>query len=573
MNKYTLISLFSGAGGLDLGFKKAGFDIIWANDFYPEAIETYKKNIGNHIVFGDITKIPSSTIPNNPDVITGGFPCLTGDSLILTNIGSKKLIDIKIGDMVLSHDNNYHKVINFFNQGQKHIYKIKTDFNSIKATANHKFLITKKIKNNNVLEDLPEWLSVEEISNLLKKEYKCYFICPNNDKIMFNTILTKSIEPNIDLDIYEKQNYIYYPIKEIIDLEKEDYVYDIEVETTHSFVVNGCISHNCQGFSVANTKRSMKDERNFLYKELLRVIKDKKPKFFVAENVKGLLSMENGKVIQMIIKDFENLGYKVDYKVLNAAKYGIPQARERVIIIGNRLGLKNPFPEITHYIDFPIEGLKKCPTVKDTIDDLSKIPLSNKEIILPNGSKIYNHDAYTNVKDTYIGRTYEINQEELCDYLRKYRSLRKTSNKKIAEAINEKQTKVDHWFRKDNKSGSIPNKEDYLKLKAFLNLDNTYDKQLLTYEEKEITFEQSLRITNWDRPSDTITATGPEIHINKERRLSVREVARLQTFPDNFIFTGNLDKMYKQVGNAVPVDLANLIAKEIIKELENYNKK
>lgn len=316
-NKYTLISLFSGAGGLDLGFKKAGFEILWANDFYPEAIETYKKNIGDHIVFGDITKIKSSSIPNNPDVITGGFPCLTGDSLVLTDKGYKKLINIKVNDKVLSHDNNYHKVLNFFNQGKKHIYKIKTDFNSITATYNHKFLVTKELKNSNVPEDIPEWLSVEEISNLLKQGHKCFLICPNNDKIMFSKILTKTVETHTKSNIYGRQNYIYYPIKKIIDLKKEEYVYDIEVETTHSFVVNGCISHNCQGFSVANTKRSMTDERNFLYKELLRIIKDKKPKFFVAENVKGLLSMEDGKVIKMIIKDFENLGYKVDYKVLD----------------------------------------------------------------------------------------------------------------------------------------------------------------------------------------------------------------------------------------------------------------
>lgn len=81
--------------------------------------------------------------------------------------------------------------------------------------------------------------------------------------------------------------------------------------------------------------------------------------------------------------------------------------------------------------------------------------------------------------------------------------------------------------------------------------------------EKEITFEQSLRITNWDRPSDTITASTPEIHVNKQRRLSVRECAILQSFPDNFIFYGSLTSMYRQVGNAVPPKLAKTIAKEI----------
>ena len=74
-NKYTVVGLFAGCGGLDLGFINAGFEIIWANDFMKEAVETYKKNIGDHIILGDITKIPSSDIPNDFDILLGGFPC------------------------------------------------------------------------------------------------------------------------------------------------------------------------------------------------------------------------------------------------------------------------------------------------------------------------------------------------------------------------------------------------------------------------------------------------------------------------------------------------------------------
>jgi DNA (cytosine-5)-methyltransferase 1 len=73
--KLKVLSLFSGCGGLDLGFINSGYEIIWANDFFIEAVETYKKNIGNHIVFGDISKIPNNEIPNNFDILLGGFPC------------------------------------------------------------------------------------------------------------------------------------------------------------------------------------------------------------------------------------------------------------------------------------------------------------------------------------------------------------------------------------------------------------------------------------------------------------------------------------------------------------------
>ncbi len=403
---YKVISLFSGAGGMDIGFINSGFEIVWANDFFKEAVESYRNNIGDHIVYGDITKIKSSEMPDDIDLVIGGFPC--------------------------------------------------------------------------------------------------------------------------------------------------------------------------QGFSVANTKRSMKDERNFLYKEMLRVIKDKKPKFFVAENVKGILSMEHGKVIEMIKKDFESIGYKVDARLLNAAEYGVPQARERVVIIGNRLGLDNPYPKATHWVDSKKysskKGLKKPITVKETIGFLSNVPLSNNPVTLDDGMVIYNHMAATNVYDKFWGRKYNVNQHDICDYLKMWRDKSGYTTKKVDDHFGYKYT-AGHWFRKDNNSGSIPKPSDWWELKKILGFDNKYDKKVTTMVEKEIKFEQSLRITNWDRPSDTITATSPEIHVNKERRLSARECAMLQTFPMNYKFEGSLNIVYRQIGNAVPVKLAEQISKEIYDALVEYEKK
>lgn len=94
--------------------------------------------------------------------------------------------------------------------------------------------------------------------------------------------------------------------------------------------------------------------------------------------------------------------------------------------------------------------------------------------------------------------------------------------------------------------------------------DDRYDEAVTTFVEKEIKFEQSLRITNWDRPSDTITATGPEIHVNKRRRLSARGCAILQSFPSDYVFTGSLNRMYAQIGDAVPVLLARRVAETIL---------
>jgi len=423
MHDLNLISLFSGAGGMDLGFKNIGFNILWANDFDRDAAYTYRKNLGNDIFLGDITKVDHNDIPGKKgevDVVIGGFPC--------------------------------------------------------------------------------------------------------------------------------------------------------------------------QGFSVANTKRNMDDNRNFLYLELLRVIKEKKPKFFVAENVKGLLSMQKGKVIELIINDFTELGYQVDFQVLNAADYGVPQARERVIIIGNRLGVSNPFPVKTHRHpdklnenmslfedELSVEKLELPPykTVKETIGFLSDIELLNGKIqdyVEVDGRKIYNHVASTKVQDTFYGRKYDVNQAEICDYLKYWRNKSGWSTKKIDEYFGYKHT-AGHWFRKDNKSGSIPKPSDWWELKKLLSFDDKYDEQVTTFIEKDIKFEQSLRITNWERASDTITATSPEIHVNKVRRLSARECAMLQTFPDDFIFYGSLNSLYRQIGNAVPVLLAEKIAYEIKSVLNKENLK
>lgn len=432
-DKLKVVSMFSGAGGMDLGFLNAGFEIIWANDFFEEAVNSYRKNIGKHMIHGDITKISSDNIPDGADVIIGGFPC--------------------------------------------------------------------------------------------------------------------------------------------------------------------------QGFSVANTRRSMEDKRNFLYKEMLRVIADKKPKFFVAENVKGLLSMEKGKVIDMIKSDFESLGYKVDARVLNAAQYGVPQARERVVIIGNNIGVENPYPIETHYVEGVSkgeEGLIPAITTEQAIGFLVDKKLTNNAIHISRAElenhikktgvsdkkglfEIYgmseedeelvirNHIASENVADTFWGRKYEVNQHEICDYLRYWRDKSGWTTKRVDEHFGYAYT-AGHWFRKDNNSGSIPKPEDWWELKKILGFDDKYDEAVTTLVEKEIQFEQSLRITNWDRPSDTITATSPEIHVNKKRRLSARECAILQTFPINYEFVGSLNKMYTQIGNAVPVKLATQIAKGIKASIDSYEK-
>lgn len=175
----NVVSLFSGAGGLDLGFKNAGFNIIWANDFDKDAVATYKHNIGEHIIHKKIEDISTNEIPDC-DVVIGGFPC--------------------------------------------------------------------------------------------------------------------------------------------------------------------------QGFSQANLLRFEDDDRNKLYLEFLRVVREKQPKYFFAENVRGILSLGGGTAIEKIENDFASAGYKMQKRLFNVANFGVPQARWRVILVGTRNDIQDnyEYPSETH---------------------------------------------------------------------------------------------------------------------------------------------------------------------------------------------------------------------------------
>ena len=197
----TVVSLFSGAGGLDYGIKSAGNTILWANDIDKNAVETYSHNIGNEIHLADISTIDIGNIPDC-DVVIGGFPC--------------------------------------------------------------------------------------------------------------------------------------------------------------------------QGFSQANLRRTIDDERNKLYKFYYQVIEQKQPLFFIAENVKGILSLGGGKIIKQILSDFESAGYVVELHKVNMANYGIPQTRERVVIIGQnkkKIGEKMifQFPKELYSKD-SISGMQKWVSIKEALD-------------------------------------------------------------------------------------------------------------------------------------------------------------------------------------------------------------
>lgn len=306
-----VVSLFCGAGGLDLGLQLAGLEIIWSNDNFDDAVSTYSKNIGNHVDARDINHVESKDIPDC-DVVVGGFPC--------------------------------------------------------------------------------------------------------------------------------------------------------------------------QGFSHANTGRHIDDSRNQLYTQMVRVIKDKKPKFFIAENVKGIVSLGKGEVLKTIIKDFSEVGYNTYWKVLNSADYGVPQKRMRFVMLGIRkdLGEVEPF--------FPPHPSHSDP--KNSME-------SNLHPWVTAG------DALKHLPDP------------------------DTEN----DVLNHKYSKYKLRF-----NGYIGH-----------------------------------RFIDPNKPAPTVTGRGDAKggvvvlhHPNNERRMSARELAAIQSFPDSYEFMGNNSSAYRQIANAVPPLLGKAIGEMLM---------
>ena len=284
----------------------------------------------------------------------------------------------------------------------------------------------------------------------------------------------------------------------------------------------------CQAYSTVG-KRLIDDPRGKLFQEYYRLLRELRPKVFVFENVKGLLSMCGGDLINTIISLFETLGYDVNIKLLNAADYGTPQIRERVILVGTLLGGKFKYPIPTHYNpeNGVIKGLKPYVTLGEALSDLT---------ILGNGEK-----------------GFEYSSEPKNDY---QKLMRKNAPDQIQDHNVPKNGEHLVRLMKALPDGGCP-ADVAEELRPTSGFANTYCRLW------------------WNKPSTTITrnlgcvSSSRCIHPKQPRPLSTREGARLQGFPDDYHFFGNRTERNLQIGNAVPTFLSKAImesVKEYLKE-------
>jgi DNA (cytosine-5)-methyltransferase 1 len=296
---------------------------------------------------------------------------------------------------------------------------------------------------------------------------------------------------------------------------------------------------SCQGFST-HGKRIQDDPRNFLFKHFVRLVDEVRPKMFLMENVRGMLTYSKGYFKKQIEKAFEEIGYRTAFTTICAADFGVPQLRHRVLFIGTRLDeVKLLFPKPTHG-DAKL-GLKPYLTVTDAFGDLPTIKSDYK-----NNDRKY-ASAPKNAFQKYV-------RESACDRLTMH----------VSNRLSEQAQRIADFVGQGEGLRAVP----------VMHLPDRF-KKMRTISNGALRHDCTTLYHRLDpnRPSYTITcyyrnvASGPFLHPWEDRSLSHREAARLMSFPDRYQFEGT--NFTRQIGNAVPVLMAKAIGKEIVKSLRD----
>lgn len=302
----------------------------------------------------------------------------------------------------------------------------------------------------------------------------------------------------------------------VADLTKDEtkqYILDLVKEHQIKGIIGG---PPCQGFSMKGKKLGLDDERNFLFKEYLHLVEKIKPDFIVMENVKALVSTAGGFFLDEICTQLEHLGLKTAVKVLNAKEYGVPQNRERVFIIGMR----------NEIFDFDKLEKQAAQNVENAIADL---------FFLESGEGSFIQEYALQPSSQYQNEMRE-KSTELYNH----------------QATNHNQIALDklRMIPPEGDKSSLP-----IELHGKQKFGTTWSR--LKWKEPSPTID-----TRFDTPSN-----GCNSHPVLHRAITPREAARLQSFPDHFIFYGKKTEICKQIGNAVPPKLAFALAIALKKQL------
>jgi DNA (cytosine-5)-methyltransferase 1 len=321
----------------------------------------------------------------------------------------------------------------------------------------------------------------------------------------------------IELDPFSAKTYTENHPETLVLQENIKNIDPLKHITKHPFILFG--GPPCQGFSDANTKtRNLDNPNNSLFKEYLRFVKILQPEWILFENVKGFKSFNQGSIAFEVEQHLNKLGYQTNSSVLCASNYGIPQNRYRFFIIGHRKdkgGFNFDFSQITK---------QNIISVWDAISDLPS---------LENGDKKESEKYKSEIKNDFV------------------KLMRKNSNCAMQNLVSRNSDYVIERYK------SIRAGENW----------RAIEKSLTNYKSTDNMHSGIYRRLNPNEPACTIANYRKSmlIHPFEDRGLSLREAARLQSFPDTYRFYGKIGDMQQQVGNAVPPLLAKAIFEQIIK--------
>jgi DNA (cytosine-5)-methyltransferase 1 len=294
----------------------------------------------------------------------------------------------------------------------------------------------------------------------------------------------------------------------------------------------------CQGFSLIG-KRALDDPRNQLIEHFLQLVVELNPKYFVMENVRGMAIGQHKNLLQEVIDKFSQQGYRVqqDYRVLNAYYYGVPQSRERLFLLGGREGL--PLPEYPEPTTDPQgkNGLPKTPTVRDALKDLPDLSQYEEQLL--------------------VGDSIEVEYGEFSEYVKKLRGVVKC----------EEDYSYRRKYDRHQLTSSCLTRHTETSIERFQKTPPGKIEQVSRFYKLDPDgYCNTLRAGT---PGDRGAYTAPRpIHYASPRCITVREAARLHSYPDWFRFHVTKWHGFRQVGNSVPPLLARAIAREIIRVLE-----
>lgn len=355
-----------------------------------------------------------------------------------------------------------------------------------------------------------------------------------NHSFRFKTIVANDIDELARRTFQENHKETEFVPGSISDEQTKRKIQDAVRKTigkpTVDIVIGG---PPCKGFSLANKMtRVMSNPMNHLMYHFLEMVRRLKPQAFVMENVPGILAMEDGKVVESLINDFKKLGYSnAEAWLLNAADYGVPQIRKRAFLVGSKAEIPISRPTKTHGTSNEVKNASNlCQQVKliEAIGDLPKIRV---------GMTLATTNQYLE------GPQNEFQKE-----------MRKKSKSVENHVVTKNTDLVIERMRSVPPGGNWEN----IPLEL-MQVDGKYSK---IEHAHSMIYKRLLK----DEPSITITnfRKGMMIHPTQHRLLSVREAARIQTFPDDYVFCGGLSSQQQQVSDAVPVMLARKVAEAML---------